>query len=139
MTGKHLSLKQVADLVSPSQAVVNKVIAWLASHGVTKYSIPVTQDFVKVTVTAKKASELLATNFHQFMHINTGTYSNFQILFSYLFSDLDLLPLELSLMSYYLGKTTVRAIQPYSLPEDIAPHVDFVGGVHRFPRKSDPS
>jgi tripeptidyl-peptidase-1 len=101
--GKHLSLKQVADLVSPSQAVVNKVIAWLASHGVTKYSIPVTQDFVKVTVTAKKASDLLATTFHQFMHINTG-------------------------------KTTVRAIQPYSLPEDIAPHVDFVGGVHRFPQ-----
>lgn len=102
LTGKHLSLKQVADLVSPSQAVVNKVIAWLASHGVTKYSIPVTQDFVKATVTAKKASELLATNFHQFMHINTGTYSNFQSLFSYLFSDLDSLALNLSLLNVVL-------------------------------------
>jgi len=64
----------VAELVSPGQHVVNMITSWLAAHGVNYYSIPVTQDFVKATVTAKKASELLATSFHQFVHESTGTF-----------------------------------------------------------------
>uniref|UniRef100_UPI00358E5A33 tripeptidyl-peptidase 1 n=1 Tax=Myxine glutinosa TaxID=7769 RepID=UPI00358E5A33 len=30
---------------------------------------------------------------------------------------------------------TIRSISPYAVPIDIARHLDFVGGVHRFPRR----
>ncbi|XP_053934882.1 tripeptidyl-peptidase 1 [Cuculus canorus] len=31
------------------------------------------------------------------------------------------------------GRSVVRSPRPYGVPEDIAPHIDFVGGLHRFP------
>ncbi|XP_028908370.1 tripeptidyl-peptidase 1 [Ornithorhynchus anatinus] len=34
------------------------------------------------------------------------------------------------------GQRLVRSPRPYRLPEPLAPHVDFVGGLHRFPSPS---
>ncbi|XP_038626416.1 tripeptidyl-peptidase 1 [Tachyglossus aculeatus] len=34
------------------------------------------------------------------------------------------------------GQRLVRSPRPYRLPESLAPHVDFVGGLHRFPSPS---
>lgn len=34
------------------------------------------------------------------------------------------------------GSTILRSLRPYQVPSLVAPHLDFVGGVHRFPSKT---
>ncbi|KAM3932831.1 tripeptidyl-peptidase 1 [Leptodactylus fuscus] len=42
------------------------------------------------------------------------------------------------LVRYLKGdKSIVRSRSPYSLDPDVAPHIDFVGGLHRFPKERE--
>uniref|UniRef100_A0A4W5RG20 Tripeptidyl-peptidase 1 n=1 Tax=Hucho hucho TaxID=62062 RepID=A0A4W5RG20_9TELE len=105
--GKHLTLEEVTALVRPSQLTQKVVHHWLQSHGVTDCQTILTQDFLQCT---------MSTCF-----MNTVAEA--------------LLP-GIEFHRYVRdGISLVRSSSAYQVHEDVLQHLDFVGGVHRFPPK----
>mmetsp|Transcript_33350 Transcript_33350/g.72050 ORF Transcript_33350/g.72050 Transcript_33350/m.72050 type:complete len:552 (-) Transcript_33350:59-1714(-) len=101
--GQHLSVDDITALVAPSEKTLAQVRTWLSQHGVQSGSLTKNKDFLSVKCTVSQAEALLPG-------------ANFE------------------LFEHEEKKTTVvRSMSHYSLPADIAPLVDFVGNVHRFP------
>jgi tripeptidyl-peptidase-1 len=100
---QYLTHDELIELVAPSGETLSKVYSWIESAGARVISVADTRDFVTVRAAPAAASRLLATEFHAFKHANA--------------KELDL----------------VRAVEPYSVPLDVAPHVAFVSNVHSFP------
>ncbi|XP_051843582.1 tripeptidyl-peptidase 1 [Antechinus flavipes] len=104
--GKYLSLEDVAALVRPSTLTLSTVQKWLLAVGVQDCQTVITEDFLTCQMTVQQAEQLLPG---AEFHRFVGRLG---------------------------GGRVVRSPRPYSLPGALAAHVDFVGGLHRFPRAS---
>eukprot|EP00051_Salpingoeca_urceolata_P021428 m.336287 g.336287 ORF g.336287 m.336287 type:complete len:645 (-) comp19795_c1_seq2:3835-5769(-) len=102
--GQHLSLAEVDALVHPSREAVNAVEAWLQQYSVDTCKRTSGHGFVTCTVDVATASLMLDTTFVRFTHPQHPGF-------------------------------VVRAAPPrlYTVAASVAPYLDFVGGVHRFP------
>lgn len=103
--GKYLSLSELALIISPSKDTVITVRSWLLENGVNyeKCKYPVTKDFLSCDIRCDVAEKLLPGS----------KFYRFQ--------------------HEKLAKVVIRSAQHYSVPKEVAPLVDFVGGVLRFP------
>ena len=109
--GKHLSLSNLTQLIAPSEATISAVQRWLRSYGVhsSDCSSILTKDFMTCRMSCQSAEAMLVG----------AKFYRFK--------------------HAKLSKPVVRSDQLYSVPESITPHVDFVGGVLRFPAVNGPS
>ncbi|XP_004717129.1 tripeptidyl-peptidase 1 [Echinops telfairi] len=104
--GKYLTLEDVAELVRPSPLTLRTVHKWLLGAGAWNCHLVITQDFLTCWLSVRQAELLLSGA--EFHRYVGGP-----------------------------AKTSVvRSLQPYQLPQALASHVDFVGGLHRFPPTS---
>ncbi|XP_074073574.1 tripeptidyl-peptidase 1 isoform X2 [Macrotis lagotis] len=104
--GKYLSLEDVAALIRPSTLTFTTVHEWLQAGGAHDCQTVITEDFLTCQMTVQQAEQLLPGA--EFHHF----------------------------INYQKETRVVRSPSPYSLPEALAAHVDFVGGLHRFPPTS---
>nr|KAF6394643.1 tripeptidyl peptidase 1 [Molossus molossus] len=104
--GKYLSLEDVAELVRPSPLTLRTVQKWLLAAGARNCHSVITQDFLTCWMSVRQAELLLSGS--EFHRYVGG-------------------PAETHV---------VRSPHPYQLPKALASHVDFVGGLHRFPPTS---
>ncbi|KAM7086835.1 tripeptidyl-peptidase 1 isoform 2-T2 [Molossus nigricans] len=104
--GKYLSLEDVAELVQPSPLTLRTVQKWLLAAGARNCHSVITQDFLTCWMSVRQAELLLSGS--EFHRYVGG-------------------PAETHV---------VRSPHPYQLPKALASHVDFVGGLHRFPPTS---
>jgi len=109
--GNHLSLSNLTRLIAPSEATISAVQTWLGQHGVypSDCSSIFTKDFMTCRLSCESAEAML----------RGAKFYRFK--------------------HSKLSRPFVRSIQLYSVPVSIAPHVDFVGGVLRFPAVNGPS
>nr|KAF6325905.1 tripeptidyl peptidase 1 [Myotis myotis] len=104
--GKYLTLEDVAELVRPSPLTLRTVQKWLLAAGARNCHSVITQDFLTCWMSVRQAELLLSGS--EFHRYVGG-------------------PAETHV---------VRSLRPYQLPKALASHVDFVGGLHRFPPTS---
>lgn len=104
--GKYLALHEVASLITPSDETQKTIKSWLRGHhgvNLKKCSTVKTEDFVTCEMSCEAAETLLPGA--KFHYFNHEK----------------------------LDKPTIRSVQHYSVPSEIAKHLDFVGGLLRFP------
>ena len=103
--GNHLSLSDLARLIAPSDETISTVEGWLRSHGVhtSDCSTISTKDFMTCRMSCASAEAML---------IGAKFYR---------------------FKHAKMSMSVVRSPRLYSVPKNIASHVDFVGGVLRFP------
>ena len=109
--GKHLSLSNLTQLITPSEATISAISAWLGSHGVHQSDCTtiLTRDFMTCRMSCEAAEAMLVgAKFHRFRHAK-------------------------------LSRPVIRSTHLYTVPKTVAPHLDFVGGVLRFPAVNGPS
>uniref|UniRef100_A0A8D0UDW9 Tripeptidyl peptidase 1 n=1 Tax=Sus scrofa TaxID=9823 RepID=A0A8D0UDW9_PIG len=104
--GKYLALEDVADLVRPSQLTLHMVQKWLLAAGARNCHSVTTQDFLTCWLSVRQA-ELLLSGAEFHRYVGGPAETH-----------------------------AVRSPHPYRLPKALASHVDFVGGLHRFPPTS---
>mmetsp|Transcript_36967 Transcript_36967/g.101754 ORF Transcript_36967/g.101754 Transcript_36967/m.101754 type:complete len:578 (-) Transcript_36967:397-2130(-) len=102
--GKHLSLREVTELLAVPQERAERVLAYFVTAGATKASVSPNRDMISVTIPAAAAEAALRTRLHLFSHRER---SHVEIL---------------------------RASAGYALPADIARDVTMVGELLQFPR-----
>jgi len=69
--GKHLTNEQVHDLVAPLPADIEKVMAFLASHGVAGRPLTPNSDIIGATVPVTLAEKMLAAKYEELSHEST--------------------------------------------------------------------
>ncbi|KFO24717.1 tripeptidyl-peptidase 1 [Fukomys damarensis] len=104
--GKYLALEEVAELIRPSPLTLHTVQKWLVAAGARNCHSVTTQDFLTCWLRVRQA-ELLLPGTEFHRYVGGPEVSR-----------------------------VVRSLHPYQLPQALAPHVDFVGGLHRFPPTS---
>ncbi|XP_051048514.1 tripeptidyl-peptidase 1 [Phodopus roborovskii] len=104
--GKYLTLEDVAELVQPSPLTLSTVQKWLLAAGARNCHSVTTQDFLTCWLSVWQA-ELLLPGAEFHRYVGGPAETH-----------------------------VVRSPHPYQLPQALAPHVDFVGGLHRFPPTS---
>ncbi|XP_004683168.1 PREDICTED: tripeptidyl-peptidase 1 [Condylura cristata] len=104
--GKYLTLEDVAELVQPSPLTLRTVQKWLLAAGARNCHSVQTQDFLTCWLSVRQA-ELLLSGAEFHRYVGGPAETH-----------------------------VVRSPHPYQLPKALAPHVDFVGGLHRFPPTS---
>jgi len=103
--GEYLTGEEVDALVASDPEHVRKVEEWLVENGVERNNIErPLSDFVTARTDAATAERLLQCPFHRFTHRERSSLS------------------------------LVRCSTDYSVPEHVAPLLDFVGGVRHFPK-----
>uniref|UniRef100_A0A8D1K8B8 Tripeptidyl-peptidase 1 n=1 Tax=Sus scrofa TaxID=9823 RepID=A0A8D1K8B8_PIG len=105
--GKYLALEDVADLVRPSQLTLHMVQKWLLAAGARNCHSVTTQDFLTCCLCFTLQAELLLSGAEFHRYVGGPAETH-----------------------------AVRSPHPYRLPKALASHVDFVGGLHRFPPTS---
>lgn len=71
--GKHMSKTDIDALTAPSQASVDAVTRWLASHGI--HAGEINSGFLKVTIPVLVAEEMLHTNYSIYYKAETENYA----------------------------------------------------------------
>jgi len=99
---KYLTMKQVAEIISPAKSTVEDILTWLESFGVTNIDIPYMSDYIVAQVPVNIAEALLSTQFFYHQHKS--------------------------------GTQLIRSSGPYYVPLSLSSHIEFVGGVLRFPK-----
>lgn len=106
--GQHLSKEEVDALVAPKPESIARVLGWLASTGDIDVAADVTatdnSDMLTVRTTVGVAEKLLHAEYFVYTHVTM--------------KDLEIVR---------LGGSS------YSVPTEVAPHIDFVGPSLRFP------
>jgi len=108
--GQHLSLSAVRDLVAPTDDTVRSVWLWLRANDISECEEVETKDFWICEMNVEKAEKLLP--------------------------GLKMMRFESTSGSSSSSSSVLRSLTPYQVPSLVAPHLDFVGGVHRFPSKT---
>jgi len=101
--GKYMSVEEITEFVSPSYETLDTIQTWLSSHKVSNCDLTMNRDFLICLMPCQVAEKLLM-----------GT------VFHYYSHD-------------KLEKKVVRSTSSYYVPEHISHHLDFIGGIHRFP------
>ena len=109
--GNHFSLSNLTRLIAPSQAILAAVKAWLTNHGVrtSDCRTVLTKDFMTCQMSCETAEAMLVG----------ATFYRFK--------------------HSKLSRPVIRSAEHYSVPANVAPHLDFVGGVLHFPAVNGPS
>lgn len=102
--GRHWTQAEVARYFAPTPAALATTRAWLHEHNVSDAAIEV-----------RAHGAFLATSV---------TAKTAEAMFG-----VCLRPFR----HRVTGERLMRALEPYTVPAEVAPHVDFVGGLHRFP------
>ncbi|KAF7985962.1 hypothetical protein HWV62_43918 [Athelia sp. TMB] len=73
--GSHMTAAEVNDAFAPSKATLDSVVDWLGSAGIAKERLRLTQNkaWVEVNATTAEIEELLNTEYHAYVHAETGT------------------------------------------------------------------
>eukprot|EP00696_Hemimastix_kukwesjijk_P005903 gnl/Hemi2/17514_TR5790_c0_g1_i1.p1 gnl/Hemi2/17514_TR5790_c0_g1~~gnl/Hemi2/17514_TR5790_c0_g1_i1.p1 ORF type:complete len:847 (-),score=267.78 gnl/Hemi2/17514_TR5790_c0_g1_i1:87-2582(-) len=103
--GTRLSHNDLTQLIAPSKESISQVTKWLEEHGLTTndYLIHRGQDFITAKMPVSTARAMLETDFHHFVHKTSGA-------------------------------RVLRAMNGrYTLPTDVHPHIDVIGGLGHFP------
>lgn len=66
MYGKHLSLDQLTEMISPSQENINKVIDWLKSNGVEEIELLASRSWIKFKAPLGVTQRLVNCQFQEF-------------------------------------------------------------------------
>jgi len=104
MYGQYMDLKEIGKMIQPSEETFMAIINWLNENGVYDYTTVPHKDWVNVQVTHAIAKKLLNVEFRLFQHQENG----------------DII---------------ARAVEDiYTVSNEIADKIDFIGGVHRFPK-----
>jgi tripeptidyl-peptidase I len=103
----YLSVAQVRSLVAPSKDNVHSVARWILETIGRTAELTQGGDFMSVLATAGEVERLLDVRMDAFVHEVTGERLH-------------------------------RVVEHhYSVPEHVADAIDFVGGLHRFPRRAE--
>ncbi|XP_028403778.1 tripeptidyl-peptidase 1-like [Dendronephthya gigantea] len=103
--GRHLNIKEINNLVKPTDESMNVVKSWLQEGGVDSKHCNETMnsDYIICEISSVIAEILLnGARLYRFHHKTTS-------------------------------KSVIRSITHYSVPREVAKHLDFVGGLLRFP------
>jgi hypothetical protein len=124
--GRYLSAAELADLVAPPAEWVAAVVEWLQSHGVHSHTLSRNRDYITVHVDVGQADALLGCSFGRFLHtcdphLNANT--------SYSRTPCS----SLCDVCRETGNEVLRCLGEYSVPAHVAPFLDLVAGVIRFP------
>ena len=122
-----MSLQQVNALVSPTQQSTQAVTQWLRAHGIADHALAQSGDFITARAPVQRLEQLLGTSYFVYKHATSG---NSSLLFVSLPS-----PFLCPHSKRLPGEELVRALGSYSVPADLASHVDFVAGLTHFPSK----
>lgn len=106
--GQHLSLDELKELTAIAPEATSSVVEFLNDNGVTEMRSNHNEDIITATVTIAQAEKLFETEIRRYVHT---TKTNAQL---------------------------YRAAQPYSLPEEVADVVSFVGDLVRVPSLQGP-
>jgi len=68
--GAHLTLQEVADLVSPTEDTIDTVKNFLASYGITETKTVITKDFLYAQIPVRILKEMFQVEFHLFEHVS---------------------------------------------------------------------
>lgn len=109
--GHHLNHKEVRDFIAPAPESVDAVMGWLAAYGLTGEKTTHTGDFISVTLTVEQAEGLLQTRYMKYTHTESGY----------------------EVTRVHTGEASE---QPYTVPSDIRPHLDFIAPTITFPPPS---
>jgi tripeptidyl-peptidase-1 len=103
--GKYRSLQDLVSLVAPSKSTKLVIRSWLQKNRVDlrKCNSVISEDFLTCEMSCEAAETMLQGT--KFYYFNHDKLSG----------------------------PVIRSINHYSVPEKVAPHLDFVGGVLRFP------
>jgi len=104
--GRHLSLSALRELVEPTTETRRLVWLWLRANDIDACEEVETKDFWICETNVETAEKLLPGL--RVMRFESASSSS----------------------------TLLRSLRPYRVPSLVAPHLDFVGGVHRFPSKT---
>ena len=72
--GSHMSAAEVNEAFAPSRETLHSVVDWLAAAGISKERLRLTHNkaWVEVNATAAEMEELLNTEYHLYVHAETG-------------------------------------------------------------------
>jgi len=101
--GKYMTIDEITEFVAPLYDTLDTIQVWLASHKIFNCDLTLNRDFLLCLMPCRLAEKLLL-----------GT------VFHYYSHD-------------KLSKKVVRSTSSYYVPENVSHHLDFIGGVHRFP------
>jgi tripeptidyl-peptidase-1 len=72
MYGQYLTIDQITAIVEPSEETIEKVVAWLAYHGVTDYTMTKNRDHLFADIPLSTVSVMFDVQFTTYMHTRTG-------------------------------------------------------------------
>jgi len=101
--GQYMTINDITELVSPSRKSIKVVQDWLKRRGVAQCNLNANRDFLVCWMSCKVAEKLLPGSALYYFSHNK------------------------------LSKKVIRSVSRYYVPADVADHLDFVGGLHRFP------
>lgn len=104
--GKHMSFEELTALTGATPEQIKAVTAWLEAHDI-EYEVTPSRSFVRVQTTARSVSNLLKCNLRYFKSVVSSSSSS---------------------------KRVIRCMDPYLVPEEIDPMIDFIAPIHGFPR-----
>jgi tripeptidyl-peptidase-1 len=70
--GQHLAVKEVHDLVAPSEEALDLVHEWLLVSGVSKLSYSPAKDWINIYIDVESAERLLDTEYSVYEHEEGG-------------------------------------------------------------------
>lgn len=72
--GSHMSTTEVNDAFAPSKATLNSVVSWLESAGIALERLRLAHNsaWVEVNATTAEVEDLLNTEYHVYVHTQTG-------------------------------------------------------------------
>ncbi|XP_002167598.1 tripeptidyl-peptidase 1 isoform X1 [Hydra vulgaris] len=101
--GKYVSVEQLTRMIQPKDDSIEIVSLWLKQNDVNDCELTLNKDFIRCTMKVEIAEKLLPGS--NFYNFQHKKYS----------------------------RNVVRSVSHYQVPNYIAEHIDFVGGLHRFP------
>ena len=108
--GKHWTSKRVSSFFAPKKESINEMFSWLEYHGVEKTDIKYLTDngdYLRINVNCHQANRMLNTEFGFWNNVGDRTYST--------------------------NTNHLRVKDGYSVPNVVAPHLDFISPSLRFP------
>jgi len=108
MYTQYMSVEEVRALVAPPVGVVEVVKKWVEEETGYTPTLTSSRDFLTLYIPRTTAERLLHVTFQPFTHPSLPTH-----------------------------RPLYRALDHYTVPAHIAPYLDFIGGVNRFPRPRD--
>jgi subtilase family serine protease len=70
--GNYLTIDQITAIVEPAPETISTIVGWLATHGLTDYTLSANRDMIFVDAPLQVASRMFDVQFQSFIHRRTG-------------------------------------------------------------------